>query len=60
MNSNTLGAAVIAAKTLSDTAAGRAESAATRAEIAAEEAGSRNYSVRVQDHGLIFESEVSS
>ena len=54
MDLATLGAAIAVAKSLPDTAAGRAEQAATRAEAAAEDAELRAFSVTVTDHKLTF------
>ena len=54
MDVATLGVAVAVAKALPDTAVGRAEQAAVRAETAAEDAESRAFSVTVTDHTLTF------
>lgn len=59
MDMTTLGAALAIVKGLPDKDISRAESAADRAEQAAEEAATRNYGIRVQGTGLVIESEVS-
>jgi len=53
MDATTLGAAIAIAKTLPDTAAGRAEAAAQRAESAAQTAQEHGYVLRIQNNGLI-------
>ena len=60
MDAVTLGAAIAIAKGLPDTAVGRAEAAARQAEAAAESAREHSYGVKIQDNGIVFESEVSS
>ena len=58
MDMTTLGAAIAIMKNIPDTVVNRAQSAAIRAQIAAEEAKERNYSVKIQNNGLFFKSEV--
>ena len=54
MDITTLGAAIAIAKTLPDTAAGRAEAAAQAAEAAAELAEQHSYGVSVSGTKLVF------